>query len=217
MQHKHPLMLLLLFVMTLSLSVQDIGKGQTNSRTLEGTVVEVTGVSRWAGIIVESDGRRYMVQLYNFDYPKSGPKVIGGDVMRVGTRVKVEYTRTEPWADNTTALNATRVIKLDSQTAPQNNPKQIASQQSQSAKGNLCYSDSGSRMGTDCILTTKGTICYVTQASVKYVGFKSTHAHDIGAEYQVTMDSSAGVNYASRIVFTGRVKPTRPCNSRQRH
>jgi hypothetical protein len=79
--------------------------------------------------------------------------------------------------------------------------------------GFLCHSEYGSHMGTDCIQTKTGTVCYETQASVKYIGFKSKRAHEIGAEYRVTMDSGGGGYYALKIVFTGRFKPTQPCQS----
>lgn len=82
--------------------------------------------------------------------------------------------------------------------------------QSRTITGFLCYSDSGAKMGSDCIQTKNGKVCYVTQASIKYVGFKSRRSHAIGAEYKVTMDS----DYASKIVFTGRVRPTQRCESR---
>lgn len=75
---------------------------------------------------------------------------------------------------------------------------------SHTVTGFLCYSDSGANMGTDCLSTASGKICYVTQASIKYVGFRSKASHQMGAEYRVTFSSSAGVNYASKVVFTGR-------------
>lgn len=84
---------------------------------------------------------------------------------------------------------------------------------SRTVTGFLCYSDSGANMGTDCIQTKNGKVCYATQAAIKYVGFKSRRAHEMGAEYGVTLDSSG--DYASKIVFTGRVKPTQRCESRQ--
>lgn len=120
MNLKYILTLLLVLVLTISTSAQHSRRSQANFRTLEGTVIDVTGVSRWSGIIIESGGRKYVVQLYNSDYPKSGPKVIGGNVMGVGTRVKVVYINTQPWVNNMLALNATRVIKLDGQTGPKN-------------------------------------------------------------------------------------------------
>jgi hypothetical protein len=84
--------------------------------------------------------------------------------------------------------------------------------QSRTITGFLCYSDSGAKMGTDCIQTKNGKVCYATQAAIKYVGFKSRRAHEMGAKYRVTLDSSG--DYASKIVFTGRVKPTQRCESR---
>lgn len=67
MHQKRFSTLLVVLIMALSTSAQHARRGQTNFRTLEGTVVDVAGVSRWAGIIVESGGREYMVQLHNFD------------------------------------------------------------------------------------------------------------------------------------------------------
>lgn len=128
MNPKHLGTLLLTLVLPLVAHAQGSKTIRHQTQALEGTVVALAGVSRWAGITVESGGRRYEIQLENFDFPNSGPKVVGGNVMEIGTRVRVLYTSVKSWNDGTLSLNATRVIKLESQAVTQNNPQGKSSQ-----------------------------------------------------------------------------------------
>lgn len=128
MNQKQFVTLLLALIIPLCAHAQGSRTIRHQTQTLEGTVVALAGVSRWAGITVESGGRRYEIQLKNFDFPNSGPKVIGGNVMEIGTRVRVLYTSVKSWNDGTLSLNATRVIKLDGQAVTQRNSQQASSQ-----------------------------------------------------------------------------------------
>jgi hypothetical protein len=51
---------------------------------------------------------------------------MGTGIESIGTRVKVIYAKTEPWINNTVALVATRIIKLDDQTTTQRGSKELS-------------------------------------------------------------------------------------------
>jgi hypothetical protein len=124
MRHTRIVVVFIALAIPFTALAQKSLRPQANSRTLEGVVVDTTGGPQWIGIVVESNGRRYVVSISNSRYPASDPKVTGRGIESIGTRVKVTYTKTEPWINDTVALVATRIIKLDDQTTTQRGSKE---------------------------------------------------------------------------------------------
>ena len=79
------------------------------SGTIEGVIVETIGGANWFGIIVESNGVRYSIQL---DGNSGGVNSRVGDVETVGNRVRITYKDIRKENDGTLFLNAIRIIQL---------------------------------------------------------------------------------------------------------
>lgn len=62
---------------------------QRSTRSLEGVVVAHEDGAKWHGIVVESKGVKYTFPTYSAIDRE--PKIIGGDVEPIGTRVRVTY------------------------------------------------------------------------------------------------------------------------------
>ncbi len=77
--------------------------------TIEGTIVETTGGANWFGIIVESSGVKYLIQL---DGNSGGVKSTAGDVETVGNRVSITYRNKQTRTDGSYVLEATRIVQI---------------------------------------------------------------------------------------------------------
>lgn len=85
-------------------------------RTLEGTVVGREESPRWAGIVVESGGTRYVVPIMGGRF--EGTEIVGGDVSAIGTLVRVTYSGRDRWGTNAFLLRPSRIINLSAQVTP---------------------------------------------------------------------------------------------------
>jgi hypothetical protein len=106
---------------TWQIGIYQIGRFKTNlpiqtqkpkvkeAGTIEGVVVETTGGANWFGIIIESGGVKYTIQL---DGNSGGVKTRTGDVETVGNRVKVTFTDKEKMPDGSYFLKATSVAQI---------------------------------------------------------------------------------------------------------
>jgi hypothetical protein len=79
------------------------------SGTLEGIIIENIGGANWTGIIVESQGVKYTVQL---DGLSGGVKSQVGNVDTVGNRVRITYRDKRKENDGTYFLDATRIVQV---------------------------------------------------------------------------------------------------------
>lgn len=79
------------------------------SGTIEGIIVEKTEGANWWGIIVESQGVKYSIQLGGLS---GGVKSQVGDVEKVGNRVRITYKDKRKENDGTYFLDATRVVQV---------------------------------------------------------------------------------------------------------
>lgn len=76
---------------------------------IKGVIVEVTGGASWFGIVIESGGVKYTIQL---DGNSGRVETQTGDVETVGNLVRVAFKDKEKRADGTYFLNATSVIEI---------------------------------------------------------------------------------------------------------
>lgn len=103
-----------LFLLFLFLCAHFCAHAQTSrqtlsrSKTIEGVVVEKVEGAQWYGIVIESRGVKYTIQLAG----KSGSvKSQVGDVETVGNRVRVSYKGRGRQSDGYW-LDATRVVQV---------------------------------------------------------------------------------------------------------
>src|SRR5713226_5766203 len=114
----------LLFALTVTvLSSDSHGQQRRQSsalvHTFEGTVVERVEGAQWYGIVVESRGVKYTVQLGG----KGGVASEIGNVTKIGARVRVYYKGFSGDFNGTKAPNATKIIRLSAAAAPAPSPK----------------------------------------------------------------------------------------------
>lgn len=83
-------------------------------KTIEGTVVGREESPRWAGIVVESGGTRYVVPIMGGRF--EGTQIVGGDVSEVGTPVRVTYSGRDRWGTNAFLLRPSRIVNLSAQS-----------------------------------------------------------------------------------------------------
>jgi len=77
--------------------------------TLEAVIVENLEGANWWGIVVESKGIRYSIQLGG---NSGGVQSQTGDVESVGNRVRVSYRTKRMKTDGSYFLDATRVVQI---------------------------------------------------------------------------------------------------------
>lgn len=77
--------------------------------TLEGVVVEKLEGANWWGVVVESNGLRYSIQLGG---NSGGVRSQSGDVETVGNRVRITYKTKRKENDGTYFLDATRIVQV---------------------------------------------------------------------------------------------------------
>lgn len=77
--------------------------------TLEGIIVEKLEGANWWGIVVESQGVRYSVQLGGLS---GGVKSQVGNVEKIGNRVRITYKDKRKENDGTYFLDATRIVQV---------------------------------------------------------------------------------------------------------
>lgn len=77
--------------------------------TLEGIIVDKLEGANWWGIVVESNGIRYNIQLGG---NSGGVKSQIGDVDSIGNRVRVSYKTKRTENDGSYFLDATRVVQI---------------------------------------------------------------------------------------------------------
>lgn len=80
----------------------------SRSKTIEGVVVEKVEGAQWYGIVIESRGVKYTIQLAG---KSGGVKSQVGDVETVGNRVRVSYKSKGRQSDGYW-LDATRVVQV---------------------------------------------------------------------------------------------------------
>lgn len=76
-----------------------------------GTVVETVGGMSWNGIIVESEGVKYTIEL---DGNSGRVDTQVGDIEKIGNRVRVYYKQKRKLSGGEYFLNATSVIQVKS-------------------------------------------------------------------------------------------------------
>jgi hypothetical protein len=94
------------------------------SGTIEGVVVDTMDGPRAIWFIVESGGVKYQLLLWS---PDRDAKVVGDNVMRIGTRVKVTYANLTKLAQSNSAAyegEAMKVINLSRPAAPAQSSQQ---------------------------------------------------------------------------------------------
>lgn len=92
-----------------SLPVQVQKPKVLKSGTLEGVIVEKLEGANWWGIVVESQGTKYSIQLGGLS---GGVKSQAGDVETVGNHVMITYKGKRKENDGTYFLDATRIVQV---------------------------------------------------------------------------------------------------------